>query len=126
MVLLSPVALDFAKDSGKTTMTLFGDRMGNGIKVTYENNNLIIDRSGLNSGQFSTDPLDNVLRIPLSSLTPNLTLELLLDRYSLEGFINDGEQVFTLTTMTEAENYRFFAQSDTPITMTLTSADIIV
>lgn len=67
-----------------------------------------------------------IKKVKLKSTANQLKLRFILDRYSFEVFLNDGEQVFstTLYTPQEAEEIRFFC--DGVATVNIDKHDIVV
>lgn len=83
--------------SGKTGVTLFGDANGKGVHVYYENGMVYLNRTDRMNGRHSGD-FYNITQVPVS-LNPDgsLDLRILLDKYSVEVFINGGRRAMTAT-----------------------------
>jgi beta-fructofuranosidase len=111
-------------NSDITEFTLFGDEEGNGIKLTLSDDNLKVDRSSLNHGHFPQEGIHNVINVPITTKANKVKLEILLDKYSAEIFVNDGEKVVTLTSMTTEQNRHLFISNYGANTINITAADI--
>ncbi len=120
------ISVTFTPNDNIVNLLLFADNEQKGIKVTYKDGILTLDRSLLNYGYFPAEDKHNVIDMPVNLIEGKLSLEFLLDKYSLELFVNDGEKAATLTTMTNINNTKFLAKASNDTPLFIEGHDIII
>lgn len=99
-------------NNGKTGITLFANENGEGTKIYYEDGYVYLDRTESMGGRFPGEK-NNITKAPVSiNENGEIKLRILLDRHSVEVFINGGEQAITSTIYFIPENDNIFVFSD--------------
>lgn len=94
---VSDMEIKLYPGNGKSGVTLFGDSNGKGVHVYYENGLLYLNRTERMNGRHVGD-FYNVTQVPVTLNTDgSLDLRILIDKYSVEVFINGGRKAITAT-----------------------------
>ena len=120
------IIITFSPVNGATGITVFADETGTGTEIYYFDGFVYLDRTDSMGGRFPGD-INNITKAP-ASLDENgqITLRILLDRHSVEVFVNQGEAAITSTVYFNPENNHFFVFSEESNTITGHIWDIIV
>ncbi|MDD3478236.1 MAG: sucrose-6-phosphate hydrolase [Candidatus Izemoplasmatales bacterium] len=89
--------LTFTPGEGQTGITVFADEEGNGTHIYYEDGYVYLNRSDNMGGRYPLE-MYNLTKAPVTlNQDGTITLRILLDRYSVEVFVNGGERAITTT-----------------------------
>ena len=109
------IELKFYPTTGKSGITLFGDALGNGTHVYYQDGYIYMDRTDSMNGRHSGD-FYNITKAPVQIQEDgSIDLRILLDRFSIEVFINGGQQAITSTIYgsNATDSIYLFSEQDT-------------
>lgn len=120
------IELRFNPSEGPSGITVFADESGNGTDIYYENGYVYLDRTDSMGGRYPGEK-NNITKAPaMPNEDGSITLRILLDRWSVEVFVNGGESAITSTVyyMPENDNIFLFSQSMQSFELTKWDLDI--
>lgn len=121
------IDLSFTPKAGKSGITLFANDNGEGTKVYYENGYIVLDRTLSSNGRIPSGEINNITRVPVDlNDDDSIELRILLDRFSIEVFVNEGEKAITATVFPNIDDINIVLFSDEETTFILDKWDIIV
>lgn len=93
----SDMEITFFPENGKSGVTVFADENNKGVHIYYENGKIIMDRTDRMNGRHPGD-FYNKTEVPVElNEDGSITIRILLDRYSVEVFVNGGLYAMTST-----------------------------
>jgi len=118
--------IKFKPASGKTGVTVFGNDNGLGVDVFYEDGHVYLDRTNSVGNRFSASNY-LITKAPVD-LDENgeITLRIILDKYSVEVFVNDGQRAITSTVLPKEDEDKIFVYSDVETKFDIVKYDIIL
>lgn len=123
---IADMEIEIEVTNGKAGVTVFGDENGQGTDIYYENGYIVLDRSSSMGGRFPGDQ-NHISKVPIDVVNgETITLRILLDRQSVEVFVNDGEIAFTSTVVYYPERSNVYIYSDGVSEFTVDIWDLIV
>lgn len=120
------ITLSFTPSEGQSGITVFDDGTGKGLNVYYNDGKVYADRRGITDGHYASTDFHNLVSVDAPLQNGEITLRLILDRYSAEIFVNDGAKVMTLTGFPNATQTGISMFSDSTTTFDLVTHDIVV
>lgn len=120
------ISLSFSPKQGKTGITLFSDEDGNGVDLFFENGHVTLDRSRLNQGYFPNESKHNIVNVPVNLIDGKVKMRILLDKYSMEIFLADGQETITATTMSSPSNNHVLIYGEDKTFIQFESHDIVI
>ncbi|MBU0996932.1 MAG: sucrose-6-phosphate hydrolase [Firmicutes bacterium] len=107
-------------------ITVFADSEGNGTHIYYKEGYVYLDRTDNMGGRHPGD-FYNITKAPVVLQEDGtLTLRILLDQFSVEVFINNGEQAITSTIYQSDSTDKIFLFSESETEFTLSKWDLII
>ncbi|MCF7930812.1 MAG: GH32 C-terminal domain-containing protein [Acholeplasmataceae bacterium] len=120
------IELKFYPNEGKSGITLFGDETGNGTHVYYQDGYIYLDRTDSMNGRHPGD-FYNITKAPVVIQDDgSIDLRILLDRFSIEVFVNGGRQAITSTIYGSSEHDVIYLFSDQETQFDLKVWDLVV
>ncbi|TNF06509.1 MAG: glycoside hydrolase family 32 protein, partial [Bacillota bacterium] len=120
------IELTFNPQEGTSGITLFGDELGNGTHVYYKDGYIYMDRTDSMNGRHPGD-FYNITKAPVElNEDGTITLRILVDRFSIEVFINGGEQAITSTIYGSYTTDTIYLFSDQETLFDLSVWDLVV
>ena len=120
------IELKLFPNTGKSGITVFGDALGNGTHVYYQDGFIYMDRTDNMNGRHQGD-FYNITKAPVELQEDgSIDLRILLDRFSIEVFINGGRQAITSTIYGSNSTDSIYLFSDNDTYFMLNKWDILV
>jgi beta-fructofuranosidase len=120
------IEIEFTPGSGKSGVSVFDDGLGNGMKIYYENGQVVLERYGVTTGQYAAVELHNVTSVDCPLVEGKVKLRLIIDRYSCEVFVQDGYRVMTATAFPNENQTRVGVFSDQGVIFDVIKHSIVI
>jgi len=123
---IADIELSFSPSIGQSGITVYADESGYGTDIYYLDGYVYLDRTESMGGRFSGE-INNITKA-LAQLNENgeITLRIILDKQSIEVFINYGAQAMTSTVVYHESNDSIFLFADNETNMKLNMWDLVV
>jgi beta-fructofuranosidase len=120
------IELSFVPEAGESGIVVYADDEGNGTRIYYDDGRLYLDRTNSVGGRYQID-MYNITSAPVTlNSDGSIDLRILLDRHSIEVFVNGGEAAITSTVYYHADRTGLILFADNPVEFTGTFYDIVV
>jgi beta-fructofuranosidase len=120
------IEVTFTPNNGKTGITLLSNDANQGVEVYYENGHIVLDRSAVMGGRFPGEE-NHITSVPVDLKEDGtISLRILLDKHSVEVFVNDGKYAITSTVVYHPNNQGIVLYSENELIMDVNIWDIVV
>lgn len=123
---IADIEIELEVSNGKTGVTVFGDENGMGTDIYYQDGFIVLDRTNSMGGRFPGEQ-NHITKVPIDVLEgETISLRILLDRQSVEVFVNEGEIAFTSTVVLYPDRSNIYLYSENTSEFTVDVWDLVV
>jgi beta-fructofuranosidase len=123
---VADLEVELTVSNGKTGITVLADDNGMGTDIYYEDGYIVLDRTNSMGGRFPGDQ-NHITKVPIDVANgKTITLRVLLDRQSVEVFVNEGEIAITSTVVYYPDRNNIYLYSEKQSQFNVNVWDLVV